>query len=204
MATTNFVQFNTSKNNMQNDHQYQSNNTRINGLTTGLADSKLHNKLFYQLSTLSTAIASFINNKGYDANDDNISTLTTNLTNALKGNVYESMTATSSGGGYHINELGISGLKTGNNWYVNLGKTYGNMIIQTGVLPTAGLITTIVFPIGFTANYKLFALHSGTNGLNMCELYTSHNLLQTQIRTLSLSDGSTSTGWIIYWLAIGY
>ena len=114
------------------------------------------------------------------------------------------MTATSSGGGYHLNELGITGLRSGNNWYVNLGKTYGNMIIQTGVLPTAGLITTIVFPIGFTTNYNLFALHSGTNGLNMCELYTSHNLLQTQIRTLSLSDGTASAGWIIYWLAIGY
>ena len=99
MATTNFVQFNISKNNIQNDQQYQSNNTRINGLTTGLADSKLHNKLFYQLSTLSTAIASFINNKGYDANDDNLSTLIDNLTNALKSNVYESMTATSNGGG---------------------------------------------------------------------------------------------------------
>lgn len=108
------------------------------------------------------------------------------------------------GGGYNLDNLGISGSKAGSNWYVNLGNTYGNMIIQTGYYTTTGSDNYINFPIAFNINYKIFVLHSGTNGLTICEIYTSHNLSRTQIRSVSNSTGTGDSGWIMYWLAIGY
>ena len=204
MTTTNFVQFNTSKNNMQNDQQYQSNNTRINGLTTGLADSKLHNKLFYQLSTLSTAIASFINNKGYDANDDNLSTLIDNLTNALKSNVYESMTATSNGGGYNLDSLGISGTNSRVS-YCCFGDIYGGLIIQSGIVNNTvenGQGCFIQFPISFRKSVIAVICTDGGSGCFAHGLYFD-NLTGFHVYALNIASHNFTMSTFNY-IAIGY
>lgn len=99
MPNNNFLPFDTEDKNILSDIEYSTNTTRINGISTGeIASSKLHNKLFKQLSTMVYEIANFIVDKGYDA-DDFSGTLKTNLENAIRKTVYESMTPTSNGGG---------------------------------------------------------------------------------------------------------
>ena len=97
MANTNIVQFNQSKTNIMDDPTYSS--SIQNGIPSGLADSSLHNKLFYQLSTVVKALTDFVNDEGYDTQDTDIELLKENIKNALQSNIYESMTATSNGGG---------------------------------------------------------------------------------------------------------
>lgn len=103
MANTNIVQFNQSKTNIMDDSTYSS--SIQNGIPSGLADSSLHNKLFYQLSTVIKALTAFVNDEGFDTQDTDVEVLKENIKNALKSNIYESMTATSSGGGTILNNL---------------------------------------------------------------------------------------------------
>lgn len=63
MANTNIVQFNQSKTNILDDSTYSS--SIQNGIPSGLADSSLHNKLFYQLSTVIKALTDFVNDIGF-------------------------------------------------------------------------------------------------------------------------------------------
>ena len=50
MAANNFKVFNESKTNMMNDTDYGTHIQRNNGVSSGLAVSSLHNKLYHQTS----------------------------------------------------------------------------------------------------------------------------------------------------------
>lgn len=82
----NFKVFNetpTSSNTL-NDAEYISNSHRKNGVVSGVADSKVHNKLFRQTSIMTVALANFITSQNLDALDKDVIGLTKNLSSALE------------------------------------------------------------------------------------------------------------------------
>lgn len=74
MATTNFKVFNEANDaaNTYNDSEYQNATQRQTGVIPGMAISRMHNKMYFQWSTMATAIAQFLVSKGYDCMDDDI------------------------------------------------------------------------------------------------------------------------------------
>lgn len=124
--------------------------------------------------------------------------------NNLSGNLQ----VTWDGNKYTIPSLGITGLSDINNGYISFGKLSGGLILQYGVTnsylgnyPYAAC--NVNFPINFTKNYIIFAMHSGTQPVMINELYTSHTLSKTVLEAIAC-DGSKSPNWIINWVAIGY
>jgi hypothetical protein len=70
MPDTNFLQWNPSGSNQENDASYQSDAQRTGGATTGAPFPSLTaNKLFYQLSTFVSALAFAMISKGYSPVD---------------------------------------------------------------------------------------------------------------------------------------
>jgi len=124
--------------------------------------------------------------------------------NNLSGNLQ----VTWDGNKYTIPSLGITGLSDINNGYISFGKLFGGLILQYGVTnsylgnyPYAAC--NVNFPINFTKNYIIFAMHLGTQPVMINELYTSHTLSKTVLEAIAY-DGSKNPNWIINWVAIGY
>jgi hypothetical protein len=70
MAETNFVQVNPTVANQENDAAYQADSFVTGGAASGsVFDSITANKLFYQLSTMTAALAQMMKNKGYSLLD---------------------------------------------------------------------------------------------------------------------------------------
>lgn len=88
MASTNFKIFNEDHTNERtfNDSEYANATQRQSGVIPGIALSRLHNKLYFQVSSMCKAIADFIVGKGYDCNDDDVKTITENLGKAIVAN----------------------------------------------------------------------------------------------------------------------
>lgn len=78
-----FLQFDPAKNNMQTDAVYSASSFRAQGAQTGIASSSAFNKLIYQLSTMTTALADMMVAKGYTIDDASLTTLTTQLENIM-------------------------------------------------------------------------------------------------------------------------
>ena len=76
-APTNFLQWNPSLINQQTDGAYASDAQRTGGAITGIFPSDLANKLYYQTSTLVTALATVMVNKGYEMQDVSLANLIT-------------------------------------------------------------------------------------------------------------------------------
>ena len=76
-GSTNFLQFDTNQTDLMSDANYSNNALRANGVSTGIANSTLHNKMFYQWSTMSSAIAGAMAAKGYTVSDSNLAALIT-------------------------------------------------------------------------------------------------------------------------------
>lgn len=74
MASTNFKIFNEdhTADKTFNDSEYETAAQRQSGVIPGIASSRMHNKLYFQLSSMCKAIADFIVAKGYDCNDDDV------------------------------------------------------------------------------------------------------------------------------------
>lgn len=81
--SNNILQWNPSKNNQQDDATYTTDPMRTGGAVPGIFDKELANKLFYQLSTLCSALGEMLSNKGYSVSDSNILTLVSTLSNIL-------------------------------------------------------------------------------------------------------------------------
>lgn len=93
MANTNFKLFDENKTNMMSDEEYVSYVQRLNGVQTGIANSKLQNKSMYQCSLIAYAISQIMINNGYNAVDtDAVSTFVNNLTNSILGKVTDAAT----------------------------------------------------------------------------------------------------------------
>lgn len=66
MASNVFYQFDVGKQNIMSNYDFSNHSQRQNGVGTGAALSSLHNKLFYQVSTITSALAEVMKNNGYD------------------------------------------------------------------------------------------------------------------------------------------
>lgn len=88
MASTNFKIFNEDHSDERtfNDSEYANATQRQSGVIPGIALSRLHNKLYFQVSSMCKAIADFIVGKGYDCNDDDVKTIAENLGKAIVAN----------------------------------------------------------------------------------------------------------------------
>jgi hypothetical protein len=70
----------TDSGNMMTLASYISNAQRLYGIQRNdIASSSLHNRIFYQLSTMTSALGGMMSAKGYDMNDESLSTLQANL-----------------------------------------------------------------------------------------------------------------------------
>lgn len=75
-ASTNFLQFNPSQNNQENDAAYLIDTVRVNGAgVDGIWPSSSANKTLYQVSTFVAAFAQMLVNNGISTSDANIATL---------------------------------------------------------------------------------------------------------------------------------
>ena len=77
--TSNFLQFDPNLSNIMNDGDYSSDTYRINGVVGGIADSALHNKLYYQTSTMAAALGTALSDLGQTITDTNVSGLIASL-----------------------------------------------------------------------------------------------------------------------------
>ena len=84
MANNNFKVFNEAKNNIMNDTEYNNHTQRRSGVSSGVAISSLHNKLYRQTSIVAKAVADFVASQGLDATDNDDSLFSANLDTALK------------------------------------------------------------------------------------------------------------------------
>ena len=90
MASTNFKIFNESHTDEQtyNDSEYEKATQRQSGVIQGIALSRLHNKLYFQVSSMCKAIADYIVDKGLDCNDDDVNQITTNFFGSYPKRMY--------------------------------------------------------------------------------------------------------------------
>ena len=82
-GSNNFLQWNPNALNQQDDATYVLDVMRTGGAITGIFTSELANKLFYQCTTMVSALGESLSNKGYTISDASISTLITALSNIL-------------------------------------------------------------------------------------------------------------------------
>jgi len=83
-GTNNFLQWNPTAANQENDTAYAADSARSGGAGTGsIFQSQTANKLFFQLSTTVVALAGMMAAKNYNMSDANITNLQTALTNIL-------------------------------------------------------------------------------------------------------------------------
>lgn len=73
----NFKQFDEEQNNMMGITDYEDSSYRKGGAVSGIIPSNIHNRLFYQTSTMVTAIAKALSDKGYTVNDTTLAGLVT-------------------------------------------------------------------------------------------------------------------------------
>jgi hypothetical protein len=94
MASTNFRVFNEANApaNTYNDSEYQNATQRQSGVTPGMAISRMHNKMYYQWSTMATAIAQYLVSRGYDCNDNDIAGIVSALENSCGLNIRQDST----------------------------------------------------------------------------------------------------------------
>lgn len=103
---TNFLQFDTAATNILNDADYNANTQRINGVQTGLAQSALHNKLFYQASTMVSAIGTVLSNAGYTVADNNIANLIITINKAMMGGITQFVAKSTAGSALALADKG--------------------------------------------------------------------------------------------------
>jgi hypothetical protein len=81
--SNNFLQWNPAAVNQQTDGAYATDPMRTGGAVSGIFPAELANKLFFQCTTMVSAFAEALSNKGYNMSDADISTLITALSNVL-------------------------------------------------------------------------------------------------------------------------
>jgi hypothetical protein len=83
-GTNKFIQWDQNGTNMYSDATYATQTAITDGVSVGeIADPDLHNKLFYQISTMCAAWGQVFSDLGYDINDSSITALTNILNNTV-------------------------------------------------------------------------------------------------------------------------
>lgn len=70
MPSSNFKLFDENKQNILTSEEYNGSTARLNGVQSGIASSKLHNKSMYQQSLMAYALAQIMVENGIDASDE--------------------------------------------------------------------------------------------------------------------------------------
>lgn len=85
MASTNFKVFNESMDTDRtfSDNEYAVATQRDVGVIPGMANSRLHNKMYHQATAMPKAIADFLVSQGYDVMDNDIPSITENIGKAI-------------------------------------------------------------------------------------------------------------------------
>lgn len=153
MATSNFLQHDSDKNNIQNDGDFLASATRTGGFVSGQAPSVYFNKLLYQLSTMIAALGQAMANKGYTVADTTLATLTTALENIMTLADMTDYPTNSEMVAYVASQIPIidfTNLKATNGYQ----KLPGGLMIQWGQFATNysdGATTNVPFAIAFTS-----------------------------------------------------
>lgn len=209
MATSNFLQHDSDKNNIQNDSDFLASTTRTGGFTSGVAPSVYFNKLLYQLSTMIAALGQAMANKGYTVSDTTLATLTTTLENIMTLADMSDYPTNAEMIDYvasQIPAIDFTAVKSTNGYQ----KLPSGLYIQWGhyasSIPTETTIN-ITFPLTFP-NSCLNAQATGYGTTNQKDLWVqinSFNVTTLTVRTQG-TGYNTSTEKLdgFYWLAIGY
>lgn len=85
MASTNFKVFNEAMDTDRtfSDSEYAVATQRDVGVIPGMANSRLHNKMYHQATAMPKAIADFLVSQGYDVMDNDIPSITENIEKAI-------------------------------------------------------------------------------------------------------------------------
>ena len=85
MAKTNFQIFNeeNTPERTYNDSEYKEATQRLGGVMPGMALSRMHNKMYYQWSSMCKAIANLIVNHGHDCMDNDVEGITRYLEESI-------------------------------------------------------------------------------------------------------------------------
>lgn len=81
--SNNILQWNPAKNNQESDASYSADSMRTGGAVPGIFAKELANKLFYQVTTMCSALGEMMSNKGYAISDSDLTALITELSNIL-------------------------------------------------------------------------------------------------------------------------
>ena len=82
-GSSNFKIWNPAQNNQLSDGDYSTNTTRLNGATTGIYPSNLHNKFAFQTSTFIAAFTEHLSDLGFTLSDNDYAGLKTVFGNLL-------------------------------------------------------------------------------------------------------------------------
>lgn len=109
-GSNNFLQFNPSKNNQLSDESYINSAYRTGGIPAvpSAAPSSVHNKLFYQTTTMAAALAQVMANRGLTVSDTDLNSLIAVLDKIITLDSNGDMKTGSSGG----NAVSATKLKT--------------------------------------------------------------------------------------------
>ena len=181
-GTTNFIQWDPTATNQETDAAYVADAQRSGGAVTGQFPSATANKLFYQLSTFTTAFAQMMANKGYSTSDANLAALVAVLSNVLTNA-----------------DLGGFAISLSANGYLKLPTLLGGIMIQWANLPNAHYnMTTMTFPTPFpNACFVVIPTDGGQSSVTPVPAGASP-LSKTQYML------TTSSGATVSWIAIGY
>ena len=93
MASSNILLFDSNKQNMLSDVDYNASTYRANGVQSGIASSSLQNKFQYQVGLVCYAIAQMMVNNGLNALDsDSVTTFVNNLSSSVLQKVVDKAT----------------------------------------------------------------------------------------------------------------
>lgn len=193
---TNFRQFDAPKNNMSSDVTYQASSFLSQGATTGVASSSLHNKLFYQLSTMMTALAQMMEAKGYDPQDTSLATLVTELSHIMTEADMTPYALTSSLSGYVAKAT--PAIKTSD--YVILSTDFYN-VLEANKATAIGFTLPVVGTIAAGAWVKIKNIGAGELTITGTVDGTVNPALAQWEEITIYSDGTAWRGKVISSLA---
>lgn len=166
MGSTNFQRFNPAGSSMLSDSDYTANTQRLNGVTPGIASSALHNKIFYQVSTMVAAIAEVMANSGETVTDASYSALVASITTVFtQRTIPQVVNKSSTGSAAGANDQGTLYVCTGtfsftidsaatlpNGWYVFLRNDGSGVItVDPDGSETINNASTVAFNPGDSA-----------------------------------------------------
>lgn len=99
MATNGFYVFDANSGNIMSVSDYSGSSVRLNGVTTGIADSQLHNRIYRQSSIMAAAIGQVLADNGVNADDGNLNVLVTAIKSVFATKISGAINVQSGGTG---------------------------------------------------------------------------------------------------------